>query len=108
MNKFASLCGLVKSVKRAGWLRYLPAEHVESVGDHSAKITFLTFALRGVENVDYQKCMEMAIMHDIAEGIVGDYTPYDKITYSPARLMQEVREACQRTRGRKTDFRTFG
>lgn len=48
MTKFSALCGLVKNVKRAGWLRYLPSEHVESVADHSAKITFLTFALRGV------------------------------------------------------------
>ena len=38
INKFGQLAGLVKNIKRTGWLRYLPAEHVESVGDHSAKI----------------------------------------------------------------------
>jgi len=25
MNKFAALAGLIKNVKRTGWLRYLPA-----------------------------------------------------------------------------------
>ena len=27
------------------------------------------------------KCLQMSLIHDIAEGIVGDYTPYCKITY---------------------------
>ncbi len=28
INKFAALTGLIKNVKRTGWLRYLPAEKV--------------------------------------------------------------------------------
>jgi putative hydrolase of HD superfamily len=81
INSFGALAGLVKKVKRTGWLRYLPENQVESVGDHSAKIAFLALYLRNVENVDYVKCMQMALIHDIAEGIVGDFTPYCKITY---------------------------
>ena len=27
------------------------------------------------------KCLQMSLIHDIAEGIVGDFTPYCKITY---------------------------
>ena len=80
INRFGQLAGLVKKVKRTGWTRYLKSEHVESVGDHSAKIAFLTLYLRNIENVDYKKCMEMALIHDIAEGLVGDFTPYCKIT----------------------------
>ena len=48
INKFGQLAGLVKKVKRTGWTRYIPNEHVESVGDHSAKIAFLTLYLRNV------------------------------------------------------------
>ncbi len=81
INRFGQLAGLVKKVKRTGWKRYLPEEKVESVGDHSAKIAFLTLYLRNIENVDYLKCMQMALIHDIAEGIVGDFTPYCNITY---------------------------
>ncbi len=57
INKFAALAGLIKNVKRTGWLRYLPAEHVESVGDHSAKIAMLALYLRNIENVNYSKCV---------------------------------------------------
>ena len=76
INRFASLAGLVKKIKRKGWLRYLPESKVESVGDHSVKIAFLSLYLRNVENVDYIKCLQMSLIHDIAEGIVGDFTPY--------------------------------
>lgn len=48
INKFGQLAGLVKNIKRTGWLRYLPAEHVESVGDHSAKIAMLALYLRNI------------------------------------------------------------
>jgi 5'-deoxynucleotidase YfbR-like HD superfamily hydrolase len=66
INRFGALAGLVKKVKRTGWLRYLPEHQVESVGDHSAKIAFLSLYLRNVENVDYVKCVQMALIHDIA------------------------------------------
>ena len=81
INRFGQLSGLVKKVKRTGWLRHLPSEHVESVADHSAKIAFLSLFLRNIENVDHMKCLQMSLIHDIAEGIVGDFTPYCKITY---------------------------
>jgi putative hydrolase of HD superfamily len=81
INRFGALAGLVKKVKRTGWLRHLPADKVESVGDHSAKIAFLALYLRNIENVDYMKCLQMALIHDIAEGLVGDFTPYCQITY---------------------------
>lgn len=80
INRFGLLAGLVKKVKRTGWLRYLPTEKVESVGDHSAKIAFLSLYLRNVENLDHVKCLQMSLIHDIAEGLVGDFTPYCKIT----------------------------
>lgn len=66
INKFGALAGLIKKVKRTGWLRYLPSEHVESVGDHSSKIAFLSLYLRGIENIDCNKCIQMALIHDIA------------------------------------------
>lgn len=76
--EFARLCGLVKHVKRAGWLMYLQKEDVESVADHSCRMAMLTMALRG-KGVDQGKCLEMALIHDVGEGLVGDFTPYDNI-----------------------------
>ena len=48
ITQFAKLCGLIKNVKRAGWMRYLKKENVESVGDHSCRMAMLTMALKGI------------------------------------------------------------
>ena len=77
---FAQLIGLVKNVKRTGWLRYLKSDQVESVGDHSFRIAALSMALRTNTQFDQRRCLEMALIHDIGEGIVGDFTPHCKIT----------------------------
>jgi|JI9StandDraft_1071089.scaffolds.fasta_scaffold888009_1 5'-deoxynucleotidase YfbR-like HD superfamily hydrolase len=55
--KFVSNIGLIKQIKRSGWLRYLPADKVESVADHSCRMALLTIALREQPNVNYLKCM---------------------------------------------------
>lgn len=79
---FAKLCGLVKNVKRAGWLRYLTPEKVESVADHSYRIAALTLALKNNGGkFDQRRCLEMALIHDVGEGLVGDITPHCKIKY---------------------------
>lgn len=54
---FAKLVGMVKNIKRAGWLRYLKSEQVESVADHSYRIAALTMALRGSTTFDQKKCL---------------------------------------------------
>jgi putative hydrolase of HD superfamily len=75
--EFAKLCGLVKNVKRKGWLFSLPADKVESVADHSHRIALLTMALHSNGGKFNQlRCMEMALVHDIGEGIIGDFTPH--------------------------------
>ena len=43
-------------------------------------MAMLTMALKGIQKIDQIKCLQMALIHDIGEGIVGDFTPYDKIT----------------------------
>ncbi len=50
------------------------------MADHSCRLALLTLALAKHKEIDYKKCLEYAIIHDLAEGITGDFTPYDKIT----------------------------
>ena len=57
ITKFAKYCGLIKTTKRAGWLRYLPSEVVESVSDHSCRMGLLTLALCKYPGIDHKKCM---------------------------------------------------
>eukprot|EP01133_Synstelium_polycarpum_P002960 gene2960-3402_t len=41
--------------------------------------------------IDRNKCLKMALVHDLGESLVGDFTPYDKITKEEKyRLEQEA------------------
>jgi len=69
----------LKKEKRKGWtLRGIKTP--ESVADHSFMVAFITLILaeNSKKKLNKQKILELAIIHDIAESICGDITPYDK------------------------------
>lgn len=76
---FFMLCGLVKRVQRAGWVRHGLA-NVESVADHMYRMSLMTFLALDDPNLDASRCIKMALAHDLGEGLVGDITPHDGIT----------------------------
>ena len=41
------------------------------------------------KSYDISKCIEMGLIHDIAESIVGDITPFDKVTNEDKYLMEK-------------------
>ena len=81
---FLSICGKLKQTKRTGWTKYKEiTSQVESVADHSFRIALMAFVfgLQQEEDkeekvLDVQKLVTMALVHDIAESIVGDITPH--------------------------------
>ena len=67
----------LKRTKRTGWLRAgLAHERCESVADHAFYVTLLCL-LFADESLDRATVMEMALLHDLAETVVGDLTPSD-------------------------------
>ena len=75
---FAKLIGKLKSTPRTGWVRRgIPL--CESVADHSWRVAALSLLLEGTD-LDVGKCMQLAVVHDIAECIVGDIAPDDEIS----------------------------
>lgn len=76
--EFFHLVGLLKNVKRTGWVNNgmaLP----ESVADHMYRMGIMSFFLEGT-GVDKNRCMMMAIVHDLAEALAGDITPHDNVS----------------------------
>jgi putative hydrolase of HD superfamily len=66
----------LKQVARAGWvLRGL--SNVESVADHSWRMAVMAMTLSPSEHS--AKRIKMALVHDLAELIVGDLTPEDNV-----------------------------
>ncbi|XP_044471084.1 5'-deoxynucleotidase HDDC2-like [Mangifera indica] len=87
---FLSLCHSLKTTKRAGWIRR-DVKDPESIADHMYRMGLMGLIMAEIPGVDRDKCIKMAIVHDIAEAIVGDITPSDGI--SKAEKSQREREA---------------
>jgi putative hydrolase of HD superfamily len=98
----------LKTTKRTGWImRKVPS--VESVADHSWRISLMAMvaansyastlsssasssSLDGEEakqpKIDANKCIQMALIHDLAEASVGDITPHCGVSEEDKHAME--------------------
>ncbi|KAH6818543.1 Metal-dependent phosphohydrolase [Perilla frutescens var. frutescens] len=75
---FLTLCHRLKTTKRAGWVRR-GVQEPESIADHMYRMGLMALIASDNPSVNRDKCIKMAIVHDIAEAIVGDITPADGV-----------------------------
>ena len=68
----------LKEVARTGWVR-AGVNNPESVAAHSWGMAMLATQLCP-EELNLQRVLELCILHDVAEVLVGDITPHDNIT----------------------------
>ena len=80
--------GKLKKIKRAGWINN-NIKFAESVADHSFRVAFISMILSKDLNVDALRLIEMSLIHDLAESIVGDITPYCGVSKTEKRAEEE-------------------
>jgi putative hydrolases of HD superfamily len=87
----------LKALRRTGWLdRGVNAGLVESVADHSLSVAILAWvsalerAHEGAD-LDPQRVLLLAIVHDLAESEAGDAPPYDPASLPSVRDGEERR-----------------
>lgn len=70
----------LKTTKREGWRRF-GINHGESISDHMYRMSILTMlAPKSLSSrLDVPHCTRMALIHDMAELLVGDITPVDGV-----------------------------
>jgi len=78
---FFHLLERLKTTKRAGWHRFGIAD-CESISDHMYRMSVLTMMAPAslTSTLDILKCCRMALIHDMAESLVGDITPVDPVS----------------------------
>jgi len=76
--KFFKMAGQLKKVSRSGWVR-IRIKSPESVADHTFRTALLCMIFSSLEGLDELKMLQMALIHDLPESIVGDLTPSEKI-----------------------------
>nr|CAB3477733.1 unnamed protein product [Digitaria exilis] len=75
---FLTLCHRLKTTKRKGWINH-SIKGPESIADHMYRMALMALIAGDLPAVDRERCIKIAIVHDIAEAIVGDITPSDGI-----------------------------
>ncbi|KAL5332801.1 hypothetical protein BJX70DRAFT_98514 [Aspergillus crustosus] len=80
---FFHLLERLKTTKREGWRRF-DINHGESISDHMYRMSIMTMLAPPslASRLNLPHCMKMALIHDMAESLVGDITPVDPIKKS--------------------------
>jgi putative hydrolase of HD superfamily len=79
--RFFAQATRLKTLKRAGWGR-CGVEACESVADHTFGVALLALCLLPKSpghGINRDRCVAIALAHDLAESIVGDITPHDAV-----------------------------
>lgn len=88
--EFLRVVGKLKTLKRTGWVNSgvaLP----ESVADHMYRMAMCSFLITDPA-LDRARLMKLAVVHDLAEALVGDIVPHDvRYTKEQKRVLEEVR-----------------
>lgn len=67
----------LKTIPRSGWQKKLGIKRPESVADHAFGVAAIAMILSDSKKLDSAKVLKMAILHDLAESLIGDLTPDD-------------------------------
>lgn len=65
----------LKNIPRQGWIDKLSISNPESVSDHSYSMAIMCMIISDLRNLNSEKILKMALLHDLAESIIGDFTP---------------------------------
>lgn len=85
--KFLELVGNLKHMKRTGWV-LRNVKDCETISGHMYRMGIMALLLDDSQGLDRLHVMELALVHDLAESIVGDITPYCGISREE-KLLQE-------------------
>eukprot|EP01024_Parvocaulis_polyphysoides_P072816 TRINITY_DN9292_c0_g6_i1.p1 TRINITY_DN9292_c0_g6~~TRINITY_DN9292_c0_g6_i1.p1 ORF type:complete len:193 (+),score=38.49 TRINITY_DN9292_c0_g6_i1:159-737(+) len=100
---FLQLMQNLKTTKRTGWVKR-NVKDPESIADHMYRMAAACFALKGKVQVDHGHCMKIAIVHDMAESIVGDFTPHCNVTKEEKyKLEKNAIEKIQKMLGEESE-----
>jgi len=74
---FLHILERLKTTPREGWRRR-GVEHGESISDHMYRMSIISL-LCPDPSLNRDRCIKMALVHDMAESLVGDITPVDGV-----------------------------
>ena len=85
---FLHLTQALKTTPRTGWVNH-GVDKPESIADHMYRMSLMAMvAAKSMPELDQDRCVKLALIHDLAEAIVGDITPHDPVTKEEKRKLE--------------------
>eukprot|EP00804_Cyclotella_cryptica_P007512 CCRYP_010617-RB/>CCRYP_010617-RB protein AED:0.25 eAED:0.25 QI:47/-1/1/1/-1/0/1/0/221 len=72
---FLTLTRNLKTTKRTGWI-HRGVHHPESIADHMYRMSLMAMISSFSTSLNTDRCIRLALVHDLAEAKVGDITPH--------------------------------
>lgn len=72
---FFDTVNTLKWTKRRGWVAKVNVKEPESVADHCYMTALMCMVLADLKGLDSAKAVKIALLHDVAESVLGDYMP---------------------------------
>lgn len=95
--KFFLNIGKLKRIERRGWV-LREVRDPESIADHSFRVALMALMIGiGRKDLNLERLLKEALVHDLAEILTGDITPYDK--------EENIKKALEKWVGVKEPFR---
>jgi len=81
-----TVAGRLKGEFRRGWVHKLGMKSPESVADHSYRTALMSMVYSDLRGLDTTKVLRMALLHDLAEAVVGDSMPGERTKAEKLRM----------------------
>lgn len=78
LSYLINILGKLKELQRSGWINK-GIKNAETVAAHSHGVALLAL-LFAPSHLNKEKCLKLALIHDLQEALVGDITPFDGIS----------------------------
>lgn len=87
---FIQIVRLLKTQKRTGWVdKQVPSPQVESIADHMYRMSIISMVIPNSDKkLNIDKCVKISLVHDIAESLVGDITPFQGVPKQEKRYRE--------------------
>jgi len=79
MIQFLRQINKLKHLLRTGWVNS-QINQPETVASHMWRMSIMSMMIPPCANVNRERCLKMCLVHDLAESIVGDITPFDGVS----------------------------
>ncbi|KAJ1659972.1 hypothetical protein IWQ61_001036 [Dispira simplex] len=83
---FLHIVEQLKKTKRTGWV-HNDVQRPESIADHMYRMSIMAMLIDDPQ-LKRDHCIKMCLVHDLAESLVGDITPYQGISNQEKHLRE--------------------